>query len=647
MSLRILIAVTHLLGVGHLMRAAALSRAFAAAGHDATVASGGMPAPLVRTDGFTVVQLPPVRIAGTDFRTLLDEGGEPVTPARLEARRDMLVELIDRIRPDILVTELFPFGRRVLAGEFMSVVEEVKATRPDALVLASVRDILVAPARPDRIAATHGTLERFYDAVLVHGDPDLIPLDESWPLDEGTRALLRYTGYVDDGPPVAALPGSAGEIVVSGGSSAASLPLYRAAVAAAALVPDRRWRILVGAAAEAELESLTGAAPANAVVERARSDFRSLLGGAAVSVSQAGYNTIIDVLRAGCQAVLVPFEGGNETEQRLRAERLVARGHGELLLETNLSPAALADAVSRALRRPRSDPATIRFDGAERSVAIVEELAYNWPAHGRAPRSRGAGAAWTLLDEALSRLADRQTPLSVWWRDDDAVSHTPALDRLLALARRFDVPLALAAIPAQADGSLAARIAEEPLARVLVHGLAHANHEREGAKKAEFGPARPQSRLIEDAEQGSRLARDRFGDALLPVFVPPWNRIAPEFVPALRELGFRGLSTFGPHRATEPAGGLVQINTHLDPIDWHGGRGLRALDSILADLAAAMTAHPDEGPREPIGLLTHHLAHDEATWAFCETLLARLAGSPSIRFQQPQAMFVGARTPAT
>src|SRR5687768_12493934 len=127
MSLRVLISVTHLLGAGHLTRAAALSHAFARAGHDTTLASGGMPAPLIRTDGARLVQLPPVQTAGTDFRTLLDESGQPVAPARLEARRNMLLELIDDAPPDVVLTELFPFGRRALAGEFLALVEHAKA----------------------------------------------------------------------------------------------------------------------------------------------------------------------------------------------------------------------------------------------------------------------------------------------------------------------------------------------------------------------------------------------------------------------------------------------------------------------------------------------------------------------------------------
>src|SRR5690606_20975828 len=110
--------------------------------------SGGSPAPLAKTDGATLVQLPPVRTRGTDFRTLLDEAGEPVTEARLARRREMLLDSLRTFRPDILVTELFPFGRRVLAEEFMALLEEAHGMRPRPLILSSVRDILVAPSRP-------------------------------------------------------------------------------------------------------------------------------------------------------------------------------------------------------------------------------------------------------------------------------------------------------------------------------------------------------------------------------------------------------------------------------------------------------------------------------------------------------------------
>jgi hypothetical protein len=126
--------------------------------------------------------------------------------------------------------------------------------------------------------------------------------------------------------------------------------------------------------------------------------------------------------------------------------------------------------------------------------------------------------------------------------------------------------------------------------------------------------------------------------------VPPWNRIAPELVPDLPKLGFRGLSTFGRRPAREPARGLVQVNTHFDPIDWHNGRSLRAPDELIAQLAAAIAGSSDDPGREPIGLLTHHLVQDEATWSFCEALLARLAQHAMVQLQDPCALFAGAQT---
>jgi hypothetical protein len=176
----------------------------------------------------------------------------------------------------------------------------------------------------------------------------------------------------------------------------------------------------------------------------------------------------------------------------------------------------------------------------------------------------------------------------------------------------------------------------------------HANHAPAGDKKAEFGCDRPLSHLTDDAREGLRLARSHFGDLLVPVFVPPWNRIAPELVEHLPRIGYRGLSTFGKRRQPEAAGGIVQVNTHLDPIAWHEGRSLRKPHALLAELARAVMAQTErDGVPEPIGLLTHHLVHDDAIWLFCEELLRRLAKYSIVRFVDPRAMFVGTQTIAT
>lgn len=376
MSASVLIAVTHLLGSGHLVRAANLARALVQGGLSVTLASGGMPLRAMESEPFAFVQLPPIRTEGTDFRTLLDENGQPIDPERRTTRIAMLEGLAARLRPDVVIVEHFPFGRRQLAAEFLALIAAAKSARPEALVLSSVRDVLVTP-RPDRIAEAEDRIAGMFDAVLVHGDADFLPLDRSWPVGEGLAAKVRYTGYLaDDRPAGIALEN--GEVIVSGGGSAAALPLFACAVAAARLDRSgRRWRILAGRGmAEADLGLLAADAPEKVVIERARPDFPALLAGCAVSISQAGYNTVLDFVAAGRPAIVVPFDAGNETEQTVRAEAMERarlarcfRLSGDFVGDA----VALADAVGEAMgAQPPALP--IDRDGAARSAAIVKEL---------------------------------------------------------------------------------------------------------------------------------------------------------------------------------------------------------------------------------------------------------------------------------
>jgi predicted glycosyltransferase len=591
--------------------------------------------------------LPPIKTSGTAFTTLLDLDGHPADDALLRRRRELITDTLRRARPHVVITELFPFGRRVLAPEFLALLEAVNEIGPRPLVVASVRDILVAPAKASRVAETHHRLLGHYDAVLVHGDPTLVPLERSWPLAETVRDLVHYTGYVNEAPPESEgeKDGPGGDILVSGGGSAASLPLFRAAIAASALVRENRWRVLVGrGVAETDFAELRQKASDRLLIERARPDFRSLLARAPLSISQAGYNTVVDLLHSGTRAVLGPFEAGRETEQRLRAGCLAERGLAAVLPEQELSAEALAQAARTALARSAPPAASVDLSGAETSVAVIERLvaakrsAQSLPP--TAPAQVGA-IEWRALDDALHRAADCGHSIGFWWRDDDAVAHTTALDRLLELARRFDSSLALAVIPARTAASLVARVQDASGTTILVHGFQHANRAPPDAKKAEFGSERGIGDLFADAASALATARERFASVLLPIFVPPWNRIASELVGVLPDAGYRGLSTFAPRRAREAAPGLVHVNTHLDPIDWRGSRSLIDPNGLTARLAALIEAQLDGGadPQEPLGLLTHHLVHDEAVWTYCEALLERLAAHPNVRYPSVGEVF--------
>ena len=165
-------------------------------------------------------------------------------------------------------------------------------------------------------------------------------------------------------------------VVVSAGGGAAGAALLNAALAARrdGCLGDMPWRLLTGAnLPETEYAALCRSAPAGVTVERFRPDLPALLRQCRVSVSQAGYNTVLDILLARARAVLVPFAAERETEQLMRAERLAALDAAVLVRESDLSPATLAAAIERAAAR---QPARVMVntDGAANSARMIAAL---------------------------------------------------------------------------------------------------------------------------------------------------------------------------------------------------------------------------------------------------------------------------------
>lgn len=221
-----------------------------------------------------------------------------------------------------------------------------------------------------------------------------------------------------------------------------------------------------------------------------------------------------------------------------------------------------------------------------------------------------------LLEE-IARRADSGRPLRLWLRDDDAVGPTAALDRLLALTAGHGVPLLLAVIPVFTGEALAGRLAGEGHASVAVHGWAHKSHAGPGEKNQELGAHRPAEDALFELGQGFGILSALHAGSFVPMLVPPWNRIAPAVVAGLPGLGFQALSVFGP----EMPAPLKMLNTHVDIMDWRGTRGGRPAEAVIADLVRASQAL--EGP---IGLLTHHLVHDQSAWDLMTLIFEATAG---------------------
>ncbi len=368
--------VQHLLGIGHLRRAQTLVRALRRGGLEVVLVSGGMAIPAAGLDGVRLVQLPAVRATDMSFKELVDDAGRPIDEAWRERRRDALLAAWIEAAPALLLFELFPFGRWGMRFELLPLLEAAGRARPKPLVVASVRDILVAKTKPERYDQMVDLAARHFDQILVHGDPDLISFYETLPQARRIAERIHYTGYVVDESGRPGEPGAVGdgEVLVSAGGGRVGHHLLESAIRGRALscLGDRTWRVLVGYHVdEADLAALRRLAPDGVVVERARPDFPDLLMRCTLSISQAGYNTIMEALRAGCRIVASPYAGQEETEQTRRAELLAARGVIEIVPEEKLTPESLARAVDRAMAAPPPAKTAIRTDGAARTLELV------------------------------------------------------------------------------------------------------------------------------------------------------------------------------------------------------------------------------------------------------------------------------------
>jgi predicted glycosyltransferase len=368
--MRVLIWVQHLLGTGHLRRALTLAEAMAVRGLEPTVASGGPPVPWLAPRGVRIEQLPPVRAADIAFSALIGEDGRPLDEALRTARRERLLALLGELRPAAILTEMFPFGRSAFRFELEPLLEAARAGGQRPWILASVRDILVSKPARERYRWMRDLALARYDRILVHADPRLVPFDLTFPFTADLAERLVYTGYVAQQAEAPAAREGRGEVLVSAGGGRVGGRLIEVAIAARALSRHQAvpWRLV-------DAGACNPAAPRGVILDRQRPDFQALLANCLLSVSQAGYNTVVEALKLGKPMVLVPFATASETEQTIRAERLARLGLAEVIGESELSPPALAGAVDRALDAPRPAAHAFALDGAERSADLIARLA--------------------------------------------------------------------------------------------------------------------------------------------------------------------------------------------------------------------------------------------------------------------------------
>jgi len=405
----------HSLGFGHLARAWTMAGALSS-DFDVTLWCGG-PVPhslAASTPPFDVVELPSMAM-NEDGRLVSLDSRYAVENA-LDVRRDLMLRDLATKWPAVLVVEMFPFGRKKFERELLPLLEAARAMSPSPLVVCSVRDILVARGGEQRAhdERARALADRYFDAVLVHADPTFVRLDECFRPIQPMRTPVHYTGFVVGGSsldsardkPLDSARGGlfdAAErrsrrhgILVSGGGGRFAGALFMTAIEAHRRAPRATGlTVVAGPLCDiATWQRLFTAASGDPSIQLRRTvtDLSAEMAASQLSISQCGYNTALDIVRARVPALVVPFAERGETEQTDRARRLESLGVLRVLTSDRLNADTLAAAIEDTLSFQPTELA-LDLDGADRTTRLLSALVNG---------SKAAGGRQMTIHERLA-----------------------------------------------------------------------------------------------------------------------------------------------------------------------------------------------------------------------------------------------------
>ncbi len=372
--MRVMFYVQHLLGVGHVFRAMRIVRALCEKGLEVDLVYGGEPIPNHDAGTARVHFLPPLRAGTKEFHLLELPDGSVADETYRNRRRDMLLDLFHRTEPDTVITEAFPFGRRQMRFELLPLLDAAISREHKPVIICSVRDILQERAKPGRNEETVDHIERYFDQVLVHGDPDMVRLEETFPLAGHFADKTFYTGIVAPERSELTQPDEVFDVIVSVGGGMLGHQLLEAAARAKSLsaARDAKWLFTAGPnASEDDCSAILQMAGESARVVPFASNLTSLMKHAQLSVSRGGYNTVADLFVSGCRAIVAPLDDGKETEQLKRAEILEQRNLATILWPHEVNPETIAAKIDRTLAMPAPDRTGIDLNGARKTAELI------------------------------------------------------------------------------------------------------------------------------------------------------------------------------------------------------------------------------------------------------------------------------------
>ena len=375
----------HILGMGHLIRSMEIVRGLTADFEVCFINGGQVVNGFQAPPSVQVINLPAIK-TDTEFRELQVVDTDLTLEAVQTLREQKLLAVLKEFQPDVLMIELFPFGRRRFSFELIPLVESARAQ--GTKVVCSLRDIVVTKQDQTRHEAKICRLmNQYFDQLLIHGDPNLHPLEESFSRINDLDCDVHYTGYVVQQPENThltladqiALNKESPMILVSVGGGRFGHELLDCVVETASVLeaklphhiqmftgpfmPEEKFWELKSAAASCS----------NLYINRYTPNLLAYMQQADLSISMAGYNTTMNILTTGVRAMMLPFTGNDDQEQTMRVERLAQRDRVRRIHPADLGRDRFANAVMEQLQQPTIQ-LDIDLDGVGQTARFVRNL---------------------------------------------------------------------------------------------------------------------------------------------------------------------------------------------------------------------------------------------------------------------------------
>jgi predicted glycosyltransferase len=379
---RLLFYCQHILGMGHLVRSMEIVKGLVPEFQVCFINGGEIVEGFDIPSQVEVINLPAIK-TDSEFQELQVVDPNYTLSEVQEMRQAILLEVCDRFRPDVLVIELFPFGRRRFSFELVPMLETAKAM--GTKIVCSLRDIVVTKSdRTKHEEKVCKLMNQYFDLLLVHGDPHLQSLEETFSRVQDLTCEVYFTGYVVQPVPTVAveLPDLNPRkplILVSVGGGRFGHELLNCVVQSAPILKHHlphQIQVFTGPFMPElqllELQAMARDSP-NICVDRYTPQLLSYMQRADLSISMSGYNTTMNVLTTGVRALLLPFTGNDDQEQRIRAQKLADLGVVEIIDPKELDPNCFVKKVVTYLQK---QPTRIQFDcaGVKKTAVLLNQF---------------------------------------------------------------------------------------------------------------------------------------------------------------------------------------------------------------------------------------------------------------------------------